>query len=71
MVPENWHVCVNKGIAYLLTYFSSLRKNIGLFDNCEVHILMTLRAAFKFGCRVHVNLRRNMLKPPIARLPAI
>ncbi len=20
MVPENWHICVNKGITYLLTY---------------------------------------------------
>ncbi len=29
------------------------------------------RAAFKFGRRVHFALRRKMLKPPIARLPAI
>ncbi len=29
------------------------------------------RAAFKFGRRVHFALRRNMLKSPIARLPAI
>ncbi len=26
---------------------------------------------FKFGRRVHFALRRKMLKPPIARLPAI
>ncbi len=31
----------------------------------------TLRAAFKFGQRVHFALRRKMLNPPIARLPAI
>ncbi len=30
-----------------------------------------LRAAFKFGRRVHFALRRKMRKPPIARLPAI
>ncbi len=30
-----------------------------------------LSAAFKFGRRVHFALRRKMLKPPIARLPAI
>ncbi len=29
------------------------------------------RAAFKFGRRVHFALRRKMLNPPIARLPAI
>ncbi len=29
------------------------------------------RAAFKFGRRVHFSLRRQMLKLPIARLPAI
>ncbi len=29
------------------------------------------RAAFKFGRRAHFSLRRKMLKPPIARLPAI
>ncbi len=29
------------------------------------------RAAFKFGRRVHFALRRQMLKLPIARLPAI
>ncbi len=32
---------------------------------------MLRRAAFKFGRRVHFALRRQMLKPPIARLPAI
>ncbi len=30
-----------------------------------------LRAAFTFGWRVHFALRRKMLNPPIARLPAI
>ncbi len=30
-----------------------------------------LWSAFKFGRRVHFALRRKMLKPPIARLPAI
>ncbi len=30
----------------------------------------SLRVAFKFGQRVHFELRRKMLKPPIARLPA-
>ncbi len=30
-----------------------------------------LRAAFKCGRRVHFALRRKMLKPPIARFPAI
>ncbi len=30
-----------------------------------------VRTAFKFGRRVHFALRRKMLKPPIARLPAI
>ncbi len=29
-----------------------------------------LRAALKFGRRVHFALRRKMLKPPITRLPA-
>ncbi len=29
------------------------------------------RAAFKFGRHVHFALRRKMLKPPLARLPAI
>ncbi len=33
--------------------------------------LPALRAAFKFGRRVHFALRRKMLNPPIARLPAI
>ncbi len=33
--------------------------------------LAFFRAAFKFSRRVHVALRRKMLKPPIARLPAI
>ncbi len=32
---------------------------------------LTIRVAFKFGHRVHFELRRNMLKPPIAHLPAI
>ncbi len=35
------------------------------------NVAPTLRAAFKFGRRVHFALRREMLKPPIARLPAI
>ncbi len=30
-----------------------------------------MRTAFKFGRRVHFALRRKMLKPPIAHLPAI
>ncbi len=30
-----------------------------------------LRAAFKFGRRVHFAVRRKMRKPPITRLPAI
>ncbi len=30
-----------------------------------------LRAAFKFGRRVHFALRRKMRKPPITRVPAI
>ncbi len=34
-------------------------------------LLFFLRAAFKFGRRVHFALRRKMLKPPIARLSAI
>ncbi len=34
-------------------------------------VIIILRAAFKFGRRVHFALRRKMLKPPIARLPAI
>ncbi len=38
-----------------------------LFENKEVR----RRAAFKFGRRVHFALRRKMLNPPIARLPAI
>ncbi len=33
--------------------------------------LVILRAAFKFGRRVNFALRRKMLNPPIARLPAI
>ncbi len=33
--------------------------------------LKILGAAFKFARRVHFALRRKMLKPPIARLPAI
>ncbi len=34
-------------------------------------LLLFLRAAFKFGRRVHFALQRKMLKLPIARLPAI
>ncbi len=30
-----------------------------------------MRAAFKFGRRVHFALRRKMRKPPITRVPAI
>ncbi len=33
--------------------------------------VIILRAAFKFGRRVHFSLRRKMRKPPITRLPAI
>ncbi len=33
--------------------------------------MLFLRAVFKFGRRVHFALRRKMLKPPVARLPAI
>ncbi len=35
-----------------------------------IEYLNTLRAVFKFGRRVHFVLRRKMLNPPIARLPA-
>ncbi len=34
-------------------------------------LILFLRAVFKFARRVHFALRRKMLKPPIARLPAI
>ncbi len=55
---------------------------MGLLGDTEVHLTFAypslfitfgtfLRAAFKFGRRVHFALRRKMLKPPIARLPAI
>ncbi len=37
----------------------------------KIMIILFLRAAFKFGRLVHVALRRKMLNPPIARLPAI
>ncbi len=41
------------------------------YSKKKVLLLTILRAAFKFGRRVHFALRRKMLKPPIARLPAI
>ncbi len=41
------------------------------FWKATVEGLGTLRAAFKFGRRVHSALQRKMRKPPIARLPAI
>ncbi len=43
-----------------------------LFATCPgVTSVQFMCAAFKFGRRVHFALRRKMLKPPIARLPAI
>ncbi len=30
MMPENWHICVNKGITYLLIY--EQRSEAGLYD---------------------------------------
>ncbi len=46
---------------------SGLRK---LIRECIRSLKVILRAAFKFGRRVHFALRRKLLKPPIARLPA-
>ncbi len=36
-----------------------------------IFLVIFLRAAFKFGRCVHFALRRKMLNPPIARLPAV
>ncbi len=36
-----------------------------------ISAFLFLRAAYKFGRRVHFALRRKVLKPPIARLHAI
>ncbi len=43
---------------------------IGAFIIIEIAMRL-LRAAFKFGRRVHFALQRKMLKSPIARLPVI
>ncbi len=49
-----------------MCYYAILAQNID-----AMAYLLNIRAAFKFGRRVHFALRRKMLKSPIARLPAI
>ncbi len=58
-----------------LRCWSSLREHFlgsGLLENLKsLCVKSSFRAAFKLGRRVHFELRRKVLKPPIARLPAI
>ncbi len=50
----------------VMTFVSTLSNEVG-----NIHSIFLLRAACKFGRRVQFVLQRKMLKPPIARLPAI
>ncbi len=36
MVPDNWHICVNKGITYLLTYILCPNYQLEIYPNQTV-----------------------------------
>ncbi len=58
--------CTSLKVSELLQFFSIFQL---VFESC-ICAKVVFHAAFKFGWRVYFALRRKMLKPPIARLPA-
>ncbi len=71
MVPENWHICVNKGITYLLLLLLlkkgppvvvRLRLKDGRYNEIRQPAQMHLRK--RLGtCNIHEFSRRALAKP--------